>query len=71
MAGIVVAAAVLVDARIAAIDVAVDVLVGCRGAIVAGGLRVWRAIIGRKVSRAISTAGAAGRVVGPSVVPSV
>jgi len=40
MAGIVVAAAVLLDARIAAIDVAVDVLVGCGGAIVAGGLRV-------------------------------
>ena len=31
MAGIVVAAAVLVEARIAAIDVAVDVLVGCGG----------------------------------------
>ena len=31
MAGIVVAAAVLLDARIAAIDVAVDALVGCGG----------------------------------------
>src|SRR5205814_9874148 len=41
------------------------------GAIVAGVLRVWRAIIARNVSRAISTAGAAGGVVGPSVVPSV
>lgn len=65
---VVVASAVLVELRVAAVNVAIDHFVGRGGTIVANGLRVGAAIVARSVSSSISRPGVA---VGPIAVSIV